>query len=136
MTYAKDLDEYDTQELEAELKRRAKLTKKGRCTYCKKSVDAPACRFPERHSKKSKIKTPEIVVGDTIYELTEAFCLGAIAFHNDVPYNVGNPYDDEDDRNQEWSDGHGIASGDEEQGVSFSLERAEKALKEARARRL
>ena len=110
------------------------MAKKGRCTYCNRLVTASACRFPERH--KGKIETPEIVVGDTSYELTEAFCEGAIALHNRVPWNVGNPYHEDDDRHEQWSDGHGIASGDEDESVKFTKKQAEKALAVAKKRRL
>jgi hypothetical protein len=133
VSYPRSLDEYNDVELKDEIKRREKLAKKKRCTYCEQSVDAPACRFPERHSRKGKIETPEIVVGDTAYELTEAFCRGALALHSGIPYNTGNPYDDEDDRHQEWNYGHEVADDEE---ADFTLEKAEKALAEAKRRKL
>lgn len=140
MSYPRDLDEYDTEELQTELERRAKLRKKGLCSYCKRAVTASACRFPERHkaAKSGKIKTPELVVGDTAYELTEAFCEGALACYARVPYNVGNPYNDEDERAEEWNSGHTIAGADKEDncGVEFTKEQAEKALAVAKKRRL
>lgn len=143
MSYPRDLDEYDDEDLQEELDRRAELKKKGLCTYCKRKVTASACRFPERHKagkngKGGKIKTPVLVIGDTAYELSEAFCEGALAYHARVPYNVGNPYNDEDDRAEEWNDGHTIASSDKDDncGVEFTKEQAEKALAVAKKRRL
>lgn len=143
MSYPRDLDEYDDEELKDELARRAELTKKKLCTYCKRAVTASACRFPERHKagkngKGGKIETPVLVIGDTAYELTEAFCEGALACYARVPYNVGNPYSDEDDRHEEWNYGHEIAGADKEDncGVEFTKEQAEKALAVAKKRRL
>lgn len=143
MSYPRDLDEYDDEELKEELERRAELVKKKLCTYCERKVTAAACRFPERHKagkggKGGKIKTPVLVIGDTAYELSEAFCEGALAYHARVPYNVGNPYNDEDDRAEEWNDGHTIAGGDKDDncGVEFTKKQAEKALAVAKKRRL
>jgi hypothetical protein len=136
MGYLMDLDEYSDEQLKEELERRRKLAKKGLCTYCGRSVDAPTCRFPERHSEKAERSVPVIGFGDTTYELTQALCEGAIAFYNDVPWNTGNPYSPEDDRHEEWSTGHALASGDEQEGGRLPRSRAEKALKEAKARKL
>lgn len=133
MTYPRSLDEYGDDELKAELERRAKLKKDGRCTYCERSTTSSACRFPERHSKKGRSKPPVLVIGDTSYELTQAFCEGALSYHYDVPYNTGNPYDDDDDRHEEWSNGHEIAS---EHDEKFTEAKARKALAAAKKRRL
>jgi len=136
MGHLKDLDEFSDSELAQEVIRRADLKTKGLCSYCERKITEPTCRFPERHSKKAKRSVPVIGFGDTTYELTQALCEGAIAFYNHIPWNTGNPYDEDDERHEEWSTGHGLASGDEQEGGNLSRERAERALKEAKKRRL
>lgn len=140
MSYPRSLDEYADEELEAEIKRRKKLKKKKLCTYCERSVDAPHCRFPERHTFKKGMRDnePRLIVGDTIYTLSEAFCQGAIAHLDRVPYTE-NPYDEDDDQAWGWNCGHEVVDTDEEDlepGVDLSREFFEKALAEAKARRL
>lgn len=137
MSYPRELEEYDDEELKAEIERRGEAAKKKLCSYCNRKITASACRFPERHKgKRVHRDEPRLVIGDTAYTLTEAFCEGAIAYHHGVPWNVGNPYHEDDDRHEQWSDGHGIASGDEDEKVKFTEAQAKKALKAARKRRL
>lgn len=132
MGYPKDLDEYDEEQLQGELARRARLKEKGVCTYCERPQNAPSCRFPERHNAAAPLAIPTLEIGDTSYDLTEAFCAGAVAFHDQIPYNF-NPYRSTDDRHDEWSEGHTIASAEDN---PFPREKAEPALAEAKARRL
>lgn len=49
MSYPKDLDEYDDEELMEELDKRAVRRKRGICDYCGQKFEAPSCRFPHRH---------------------------------------------------------------------------------------
>lgn len=49
MSYLKDLDEYTTAELEAELARREAANKKSCCDYCGRPRDSKPCRYPSRH---------------------------------------------------------------------------------------
>lgn len=49
MSYPRDLDEYNEQELLDELKRRAGARARGVCDYCGRYCDTPPCRFPVRH---------------------------------------------------------------------------------------
>jgi len=139
MSYSRDLDEYSDEELREELGRRAKLAKKGRCTYCKRPVTASHCRFPERHTFKKGKKTsddePRIIVGDSIYTLTQALCEGALAHWNQVPYTC-NPYDDEDDRAWDWNNGHELVDDEEAEASGFTRKKVEKALVAAKKRRL
>lgn len=51
MSYPKDLDEYTTDELRAELSRRANVLAEGNCDYCGRAGDSSPCRFPERHQQ-------------------------------------------------------------------------------------
>ena len=50
MSYAKDLDEYTTLELMAELHRREQDAENKRCDYCHRPYDEGMCKFSERHS--------------------------------------------------------------------------------------
>lgn len=50
MSYLKDLDEYTTAELEAELASREVCRNRGVCDYCRRSPNTPPCRFPDRHA--------------------------------------------------------------------------------------
>jgi hypothetical protein len=51
MGYPRDLDEYEEEELRAELDRRAKLRADGKCDYCGRSIHVPTCKFQERHRR-------------------------------------------------------------------------------------
>lgn len=50
MSYPKDLDEYRTSELEAEIAERKKRFNAGVCSYCARDRTTVACKFPLRHS--------------------------------------------------------------------------------------
>jgi len=50
MSYPMDLDEYTDAELETELRSRANLNRRGRCSYCGQLRSEPTCRFPDRHN--------------------------------------------------------------------------------------
>ncbi len=108
------IEEFSTTELEDELQRRAKIAKKGLCSYCGRKRTEPACRFTSRHTDKTPL--PGKQIGDTLYTFTGAFCEGALAYFARRPYD--NPYDqdddqDDDDRHQEWEDGNASASAGE-----------------------
>lgn len=49
MSYLKDIDEYTTAELEAELAKREEANKQGLCDYCHRPRSTSSCRFPRRH---------------------------------------------------------------------------------------
>lgn len=49
MSYLKDLDDYSTAELEAELARRETASKQGLCDYCNRPHATEPCRYPKRH---------------------------------------------------------------------------------------
>jgi hypothetical protein len=49
MSYPRDLDEFRTQELEAELKRRRERLEVGNCDYCNRAGDSKPCMYSERH---------------------------------------------------------------------------------------
>ena len=52
MGYPKDLEEYSLAELKAEIQRREANTKMGLCDYCRRPINGPACKFPDRHKPK------------------------------------------------------------------------------------
>lgn len=58
MGFPRDLDEYPTKTLLAELKKRRKARREGRCDYCDRPVSASACKFPERHVLMKEVKEP------------------------------------------------------------------------------
>lgn len=49
MSYERDLDEFTTERLEAELQARRKARHDHLCDYCFKPYSDPKCKFPERH---------------------------------------------------------------------------------------
>lgn len=51
MSYPRDLDDYSESELEAELKRRDRLRKAGKCDYCRTVPNGEtSCSRPGRHN--------------------------------------------------------------------------------------
>lgn len=126
----KGLEEFDTDDLVAELARRKKAGKDV-CAYCGRKTDTPACRFTSRHTDKTPLYSKQI--GDTLYTFTGAFCEGAQSYFLSHPYN--NPYDPDDDegdddRHQEWEDGNALASTRE-----ITQDEVKKAAKVAKARK-
>lgn len=60
VTYMKDLDEHNTQDLLEELERRRALRAQGKCDYCGRVLHSlPACRFVERHIRSGFSECPE-----------------------------------------------------------------------------
>ena len=49
MSYPKDLDEYDDEQLLEELRRRYDARKAGRCDYCGRTKKLKSCRYEARH---------------------------------------------------------------------------------------
>jgi hypothetical protein len=54
-------------------------------------------------------KNPAIVVDDSIYEINERTREGAAALAAGVPYNIGNPYQEDTLRHEDWNYGHELA---------------------------
>lgn len=55
MSYPMSLDEYTDAELQAELDRRYRDRRAGKCDYCHRPFTSmPACKFPERHKGNSR----------------------------------------------------------------------------------
>ncbi len=54
MSYPRDLEDYDDDELFAELKVRAKARLQGKCDYCKQTPEKEACRYADRHAMAGK----------------------------------------------------------------------------------
>lgn len=48
--HSKELDEYETSELEAELERRQQCAAEGRCVYCGKFGNQTSCRMHRLHA--------------------------------------------------------------------------------------
>jgi hypothetical protein len=67
---------------------------------------------------KMPVKPLMKVVGDTGYELSAAFLAGAQGGLDGLHVFDCNPYRESDDRHQEWEDGHGLASEDDETGIT------------------
>ena len=50
-----NFDEERESQLRAELERREKLRREGKCDYCGKNQGSlPSCRFPERHAGRTE----------------------------------------------------------------------------------
>ena len=56
MSLPLDLDEHREADLKQELMRRHQAQQLGRCDYCGRRPDKPACKFPFRHMFSSKAK--------------------------------------------------------------------------------
>lgn len=71
------LDEIPTAALQGEISLRAQRRDRGVCDYCERHLDAPSCRFPERH----KLARNRIIIGEVIPDTigTEAHTLLAEA---------------------------------------------------------
>ena len=59
MSYPRDLDEYTSTELHAELDRRDRARRADLCDYCGRSLDDSACRFPDRHRRTGPKPAPD-----------------------------------------------------------------------------
>lgn len=51
MSYPRSLEEFSTEELATEIRRRKACRSRGVCDYCERLLSVtPACKFPERHN--------------------------------------------------------------------------------------
>jgi len=50
MSYPRDLDEYTSEDLVAEIMRRQAARASERCDYCNRLPTQDACKFPARHN--------------------------------------------------------------------------------------
>lgn len=50
MGYPTSLDEMDEEKLRAEIDRRGRLRRDGKCDYCERPPTAPTCKFEDRHT--------------------------------------------------------------------------------------
>lgn len=66
MGYPRDLDEYSTEELLAEIARREKAWSEGLCDYCGRSRDTCMCRFQYRHVPTKSDKPKSRVKGGIV----------------------------------------------------------------------
>lgn len=49
MSYPKDIEDYTTEELLVEVKRRLACKARGQCHYCLRPHDTSPCKFPNVH---------------------------------------------------------------------------------------
>jgi len=61
---------------------------------------------------------PSIIIHDCMYDITEPFIKGAMAYENRIPWK-DNPYNDftEEEENSDWNYGHELQSSLGEEGV-------------------
>jgi NTP pyrophosphatase (non-canonical NTP hydrolase) len=64
VTYFKDMDEYTDAALDAEIRRRAGLRSQGKCTYCERGHETPACRFSDRHHAGTDEPMPPVQINE------------------------------------------------------------------------
>jgi len=64
MGYPLDLDNMSDATLSAELARRLKSRREGKCDYCNRARDSdPDCRFPERHHRTEDGPEIQVICG-------------------------------------------------------------------------